>query len=85
MTSFADDRRLIELAGSLESLEAAAKRLGRKPKSVAKSARRLGLPLKRASPAERAKNERATIALDFHDRGVPKARSGLHIAPISKK
>jgi hypothetical protein len=46
MRSLAEDRRLIQLAGSLKSLEAAAKELGRKPASVAKSARRLGVSLK---------------------------------------
>jgi hypothetical protein len=46
MRSFADDRRLIQLAGSLKSLEAVAKQLGRKPESVAKTARRLGVSLK---------------------------------------
>jgi hypothetical protein len=48
MRSFAADRRLIQLAGSLKSLEAVAKRLGRKPESVAKTARRLGISLKSA-------------------------------------
>jgi hypothetical protein len=44
--SFAEDRRLIQLAGSLKSLEAVAKQLGRKPEAVAKSAKRLGVSLK---------------------------------------
>jgi hypothetical protein len=44
--SFAEDRRLMQLAYSLKSLEAVSKRLGRKPESVAKSARRLGISLK---------------------------------------
>lgn len=47
--SFADDRRLIEFARSLKTLEAVAKRVGRKPEAVAKSARRLGVSLKSAS------------------------------------
>jgi hypothetical protein len=46
--SFADDRRLIQLAGSLKSLEAVAKQLGRKPEAVAKTAKRLGVFLKAA-------------------------------------
>jgi hypothetical protein len=46
MRTFADDRRLIKLAGALKSLEAVAKRLDTTPKSVAKAARRLGLKLK---------------------------------------
>jgi hypothetical protein len=41
--SFAADRRLAEVAEKHKSLEAAAKALGRKPESVAKSARRLGV------------------------------------------
>jgi hypothetical protein len=44
--SFAQDRRLIELAASSKSLEAVAKLFGRKPEAVARSARRLGVSLK---------------------------------------
>jgi hypothetical protein len=44
--SFAKDRRLIAVTASLQSLEAVAKALGRTPKSVAKSAKRLGVSLK---------------------------------------
>ena len=44
--SFAEDRRLIELAGSAKALEAIARQMGRSPDSVAKMARRLGLSLK---------------------------------------
>jgi hypothetical protein len=44
--SFADDRRLIQLAASLKSLEAVAKHLGKDPKAVAKAAKRLGVSLK---------------------------------------
>jgi hypothetical protein len=44
--SFADDRRLIQLAASLKSLEAVAKQLGKDPKVVAKAAKRLGVSLK---------------------------------------
>jgi hypothetical protein len=46
--SFADDRRLIQLAASLKSLEAVAKQFGKKPNTVAKAAKRLGLNLKTA-------------------------------------
>jgi hypothetical protein len=49
MISFADDRRLIELAASLKSLDAIAKKLGRKPEVVAKAAKRLGVSLKSTS------------------------------------
>jgi hypothetical protein len=48
--SFADDRRLIELASSLKSLEAVAKQLGKEPKAVAKLAKRLGVSLKSSNP-----------------------------------
>jgi hypothetical protein len=44
--SFADERRLIAVASTLKSLEAVAEALGRKPESVAKSAKRLGVSLK---------------------------------------
>jgi hypothetical protein len=50
--SFAEDRRLIQLAGSLKSLEAVAKHLGRKRESVAKTAKRLGVTLR---PGDRPK------------------------------
>jgi hypothetical protein len=46
MMSFAEERRLIQLAGSLKSLEAVAKQMGRKPEAVAKMAKRLGVSLK---------------------------------------
>lgn len=51
MMSFADDRRLIKLAGSIKSLEAVAKRLAKEPKAVAKAAKRLGVSLKASKPA----------------------------------
>jgi hypothetical protein len=44
--SFAEERRLIALAASLNSLEAVANALGRSPQSIAKSAKRLGVYLK---------------------------------------
>ena len=44
--SWAEDRRLIQLAGSLKSLESVASLLGRKPEAVARSAKRLGVSLK---------------------------------------
>jgi hypothetical protein len=48
MMSFAKDRQLIQLVGSLKSLEAVAKQLGRKPEAIAKAAKRLGVSLKSA-------------------------------------
>jgi hypothetical protein len=47
--SYAHDRRLIELASSSKSLETVANQLKRKPEAVARSARRLGVFLKRDS------------------------------------
>jgi hypothetical protein len=44
--SFAEDRRLIQLAASLKSLEAVAAELKRTPQSVAQAAKRLGVSLK---------------------------------------
>jgi hypothetical protein len=44
--SYAQDRRLIELASSTKSLDALARQLKRKPEAVARSARRLGVMLK---------------------------------------
>jgi hypothetical protein len=44
--SFAEDRRLIQLAASLKSLEAVAAELKRTPESVTRAAKRLGLSLK---------------------------------------
>jgi hypothetical protein len=52
--SFAEDRRLIELAASLKSLEAVADELKRTPQNVARTAKRLGLSLKR-SDGQKAK------------------------------
>ena len=45
--SYADDRRLIQLASSKKSIEIVARKLDRKPEAVARSARRLGVFLKR--------------------------------------
>jgi hypothetical protein len=47
--SFADDRRLIEVAASLKSLEAVADEMKRTPKNVARTAKRLGISLKSAA------------------------------------
>ncbi|MCK1284184.1 hypothetical protein IVB41_09595 [Bradyrhizobium sp. 44] len=47
--SFKEDRRLMELAKSSTSLEAAAKLLGRPPDAVKRMALRLGLSLKSKS------------------------------------
>jgi hypothetical protein len=44
--SFADDRRLIQLADSLRSLEAIADLMNRTRENVAKRAKRLGLSRK---------------------------------------
>jgi hypothetical protein len=44
--SFAEDRRLMQLAASLKSLEAVADELERTPKNVARTAKRLGVSLK---------------------------------------
>jgi hypothetical protein len=44
--SFAEDRRLIQLAASLKSLEAVAAELKRPPEGVARSAKKLGVSLK---------------------------------------
>jgi hypothetical protein len=44
--SFAEDRRLIQLAASLKSLEAVADELELPPKNVARTAKRLGVSLK---------------------------------------
>ena len=44
--SFADDRRLIQLADSLRSLEAIADLMNRTRENVAKRAKRLGISLK---------------------------------------
>jgi hypothetical protein len=44
--SFAEDRRLIQLAASSESLEAVADELERPPRSVARTAKRLVISLK---------------------------------------
>jgi hypothetical protein len=44
--SFAEDRRLIQLAASSKSLKAVADELERTPKSVARTAKRLVVSLK---------------------------------------
>jgi hypothetical protein len=48
--SFAEDRRLIQLAASLKSLEAVAAEMKRTPENVARTAKRLGISLKDAGP-----------------------------------
>jgi hypothetical protein len=53
--SFAEDRRLIQLAASLKSLEAVADELGRTPESVARSAKKLGASLKSGAPLKAKK------------------------------
>jgi hypothetical protein len=64
--SFAEDRRLKALAGSLKSLEAVAKKLGRTPKAVAKPAMRLGVSLKSETGLKVKPNE-SCFALGLHD------------------
>jgi hypothetical protein len=44
--SFAEDRRLIQLAASLKSLEAVADQMKQTPERVAQMAKRLGVSLK---------------------------------------
>jgi hypothetical protein len=44
--SFAEDRRLIQLAATLKSLEAVADQMKRTPERVARMAKRLGVSLK---------------------------------------
>jgi hypothetical protein len=44
--SFAKDRRLIQLAATLKSLEAVADEMKLTPKNVARTAKRLGISLK---------------------------------------
>jgi hypothetical protein len=44
--SFAEDRRLIQLAASLKSLEAVADQMKLTPERVARMAKRLGVSLK---------------------------------------
>jgi hypothetical protein len=44
--SFAEDRRLIQLAATLKSLEAVSDQMKRTPERVARMAKRLGVSLK---------------------------------------
>jgi hypothetical protein len=60
--SFADDRRLMQLADSLRSLETVANLMNRTRENVAKRAKRLGLSL-RFGRAKKAKGK--------HDRRRP--------------
>jgi hypothetical protein len=53
--SFAEDRRLIQLAASLKTLEAVADEMRRTHKSIARIAKRLGLSLKRSDGRLKAK------------------------------
>jgi hypothetical protein len=55
--SYAGHRLLIDAAKFLKSLEAVAKRLGCKPKAVAKAARRLGVSLRSDRPKSKAKRK----------------------------
>jgi hypothetical protein len=74
--SFEEDRRLIQLAASLKSLEAIAGRMNRSPASVAKMARRLGLPLKSQSSSKAKRRTTPT--------GRPKAARVAATANSSK-
>jgi hypothetical protein len=65
--SFADDRRLLALASSLKSLEAVAKALGRTPESVARSAKRLAIPLVSRDSAKTKRRLAAEAVLDSRD------------------
>jgi hypothetical protein len=51
--SFEEDRRLIELAASLKSLEAVAKQMSRSKESIARMAGRLGISLKSEAKGRR--------------------------------
>jgi hypothetical protein len=53
--SFAEDRRLIQLAASLKTLEAVADEMKRAPKNIARIAKRLGVSLKRSDGGMKAK------------------------------
>jgi hypothetical protein len=55
--SFAEDRRLIQLAASLKSLEAVADEMKRTPANVAQMAKRLGVSLKRSDGGLKAKGK----------------------------
>jgi hypothetical protein len=65
--SFADERRLIALAGKLKSLEAVASALGRTPESVARSAKRLGISLKSRGGLKAKRRPPAGTVLDSRD------------------
>jgi uncharacterized protein HemX len=71
--SFAEDRRLIQLAASLKSLEAVADQMKLTPERVAQMAKRLGVPLKTGAedwtPAE------AERLLKLAKRGTSAARA----------
>jgi hypothetical protein len=71
--SFADDRRLIQLAASLKSLEAVAKHLGKDPKAVAKAAKRLGVSLTtRSRRAEESRCRRGLATFRIRSSEVPR-------------
>ena len=68
--SFEEDRRLIEVAASLTSLEAVAKQMSRSKETVAKMARRLGISLgseakrrRKSAPTERLKAARLSASV----------------------
>jgi hypothetical protein len=65
-----EDRRLMEVAASLKSLEAIAKQMSRSKKTVVKMAKRLGISLefgatgrRRSTPTERLKAARWSASI----------------------
>jgi len=77
--SFREDRRLIELAASGKSLEAAADRMNRTQGSVVKAALRLGVSLKSETPASKTRksepSERLKAARDTASRAAARKSS----------
>jgi hypothetical protein len=75
--TFREDRRLIDVAASLKSLEAVATQMSRSKETVAKMARRLGISLepeakghRKSAPTERLKAARLSASVGRK----PKAR-----------
>jgi hypothetical protein len=75
--SFAEDRRLIQLAASLKPLAAVAAELKRTPKNVARTSKRLGVSLKAGAglKAKEMTNE------ETRHGGVPANQSPRHLGP----
>jgi hypothetical protein len=53
--TFAVDRRFVQVAASLKTVEAVANEMKRRPQDVARTARRLGVSLKRSVDGPKAK------------------------------